>query len=134
MGVAILTVLVLAPPKEAAGNGQRNASPAEKDKSGSGGYRLPEAEFVGSPSFRSASLVQSLWNNLNSRATISVGTKTMSVTQLEAGLSTVSIGVTKRRWFIAEGLLVQGLLVTPLLNLWSRRLPMETTSALVRSA
>ena len=47
------------------GTRQASNSPTEAEEYKSEGYKLPEAEFVGSTSFRSASLVQSLWSGLN---------------------------------------------------------------------
>ena len=133
----ILTVLFLASARESAANPQEGASPAEKQESGGGGYRLPEAEFVGSSSFRSASLVQSLWSNLNFEGHYfggnenNVGYTAGSWTfhgehwKLSPGFG-VAFGDNgfqtmpalslrwsyERAWFVAEGLLVQGLLHT----------------------
>jgi hypothetical protein len=44
---------------------QASNSPTEAEEHKSEGYKLPEAEFAGSTSFRSGSLVQSLWSGLN---------------------------------------------------------------------
>ena len=49
--------------QEAAGAGQAARSAPEEEKAE--GKKLPEAEFVTSPSFRSGSLVQPLWRDLS---------------------------------------------------------------------
>jgi hypothetical protein len=102
--------------------------------------RLPEAEFVGSPSFRSASLVQPLWKSVTADGHYfggnenNVGFAGGSWTfhgeswKLAPGFG-VSFGDNgfrtmptlslrwgyERAWFVSEGLLVQGLLHTSFL-------------------
>jgi hypothetical protein len=65
--VVLLFAASPAPPLRAqeAPSGQISTPSTESEKHEHVGYRLPEAEFVGSSSFRSASLIQPLWNALN---------------------------------------------------------------------
>jgi hypothetical protein len=116
--------------------------PTARTKAGAGksaaeGFRLPEAELVMSPSFRSASLVQPVWSDLSADGHYFGGDKnnigftggswtfhgehwkiapgvgvlfgdnsfrTMPALSLRWGY--------EQRWFVTEGLLVQGLLHT----------------------
>jgi hypothetical protein len=120
-----------------AGTGPASNPSSEAEQHESEGYRLPEAEFVGSSSFRSASLVQSLWRDLNFEGHYfggnenNVGYTAGSWTfhgehwKIVPGFG-VAFGnngfrtmpalsirwVYERSWFITEGLLVQGLLHT----------------------
>ena len=116
------------------GTGQVSNRPTEAEEHRSEGYKLPEAEFVGSTSFRSASLIQSLWSGLNFEQHYfggnenNVGYTAGSWTfhgehwKIAPGFG-VLFGDNKfqtmpalsirwgyeRNWFITEGLLVQGL-------------------------
>lgn len=117
--------------------GPTSTSPTEAEPSGSKKYRLPEAEFVGSTSFRSASLVQPLWSDLNFEGHYFGGNENnIGYTggswafhgkhwKIAPGFGvafgdndfrtmpavTIRWGY-ERSWFITEGLLVQGLLHT----------------------
>lgn len=53
-----------APAQEASKAQDETHSPAETENANGEQIKLPEAEFVGSPSFRSASLVQPLWRSV----------------------------------------------------------------------
>src|SRR5271170_558342 len=64
MMLAITTLVTSASAQESVRTREATQPPVETGQVGSGGYRLPEAEFVGSPSFRSASLVQPFWRDL----------------------------------------------------------------------
>jgi hypothetical protein len=114
-----------------------SASKVEQNRSEES--KLPEAEFVGSTSFRSASLVQRVWRDL------SLDTHYFGGNENNVGFAggswtfhgeswklAPSFGVNfgdngfrtmpaltirwgyERSWFVSEGLLVQGLLHTPL--------------------
>ena len=120
-----------------AGSGQALSSATEAEQHGKERYKLPEAEFVGSSSFRSASLVQSLWSNLNfeghyfggdeNNIGYTAGSWTFhgehwkiapgfGVAFGDNGFQTMPAmsirWVYERNWFITEGLFVQGLLHT----------------------
>ena len=113
---------------------QVSNSQSDAEEHGSRQYSLPEAEFVGSTSFRSASLIQNLWSGLNVEGHYfggnenDVGYTAGSWTfhgehwkiapgfgvlfgdngfQTMPGLS-IRWGY-ERNWFVTEGLLVQGL-------------------------
>jgi len=119
------------------GTRQASNSPTEAEEYKSEGYKLPEAEFVGSTSFRSASLVQSLWSGLNfeghyfggneNNVGYTAGSWTFhgahwniapgfGVAFGDNGFQTMPAlsirWVYERSWFITEGLFVQGLLHT----------------------
>src|SRR5277367_2269474 len=123
--------------QEATESRSAGPSPTEVEQPSSEGFKLPEGEFVGSTSFRSASLVQNLWSNLNFEGHYfggnenNVGYTAGSWTfhgehwKLSPGFG-VAFGDNgfqtmpalslrwsyERAWFVAEGLLVQGLLHT----------------------
>jgi hypothetical protein len=67
--ILVVLLLVTSPAQslraQEASSGQISTPSTESEKHEQEGYRLPEAEFVGSSSFRSASLIQPLWNALN---------------------------------------------------------------------
>jgi len=135
--VAMASCVPFAAPQETAGAGQAARSPIEITQPDGEGSRLPEAEFVGSPSFRSASLVQPLWSEVNIEGHYfggdenNVGYTAGSWTfhgegwKLAPGFG-VAFGdngfrtmpalsirwAYEHRWFITEGLFVQGLLHT----------------------
>jgi hypothetical protein len=141
MLIAILATGALASSASAqeARDGAATTSPAATEESASKEYKLPEAEFVGSPSFRSASLVQGLWSDSNfeghyfggdeNNVGYTAGSWTFhgegwkiapgfGVVFGDNGFRTMP-GVSvrwgyERGWFITEGLLVQGLLHTTL--------------------
>ena len=118
-------------------SGQVSTPSTESEKHEHASYRLPEAEFVGSSSFRSASLIQPLWNALNfeghyfggneNNVGYTAGSWTLhgehwriapgfGVAFGDSGFRTmpaVSVRWTyERSWFFTEGLFVQGLLHT----------------------
>jgi hypothetical protein len=132
---AIATHVASSSAQEAAGTGQNSHSAAEAQ--GGEKYRLPEAEFVASPSFRSGSLVQPLWRDLSVEGHYfggdenNIGFTGGSWTFHGEGWKVVpGFGVAfgdngfrtmpalsfrwgyERSWFISEGLYVQGLLHT----------------------
>jgi hypothetical protein len=103
-------------------------------------YRLPEAEFVGSPSFRSASLVQPLWRDIGAEGHYFGGEENnigfvggswtfhgeswklapdFGVSFGDNGFRTMPAlsfrWAYEHSWFVSEGLYVQGLLHTTLL-------------------
>ena len=64
--LAMATSIPLASAQEAPKNEESASSPARTTEPSDGKeYKLPEAEFVRSPSFRSGSLVQGPWSDLN---------------------------------------------------------------------
>jgi hypothetical protein len=112
---------------------------AEEERSGREGAKMPEAEFVGSPSFRSASLVQPLWRDVTADGHYFGGDEnnvgfvggswtfhgeswkiapSLGVNFGDNGFRTMPAFALRwayeRSWFVAEGLLVQGLLHTSL--------------------
>jgi len=116
------------------GTGQVSNSPADAEEGESQRYKLPEAEFVGSTSFRSGSIVQSLWSGLNLEAHYFGGDENnvgytggswtfhgehwkiapgFGVAFGDNGFHTMPALSVRwsyaQSWFIAEGLLVQGL-------------------------
>jgi len=116
------------------GIGQVSKLPADVEETGNKLYKLPEAEFVGSTSFRSASLVQSLWSGLNveghyfggneNNVGYTAGSWTFHGTHWKIapgfgiafgdnGFQTMpALSIRwgyERSWFITEGLFVQGL-------------------------
>ena len=119
---------------------ERPGSSVAKEEQHQSEAKLPEAEFVGSTSFRSASLIQPVWRDLSVDTHYfggnenNVGFAGGSWTfhgegwKLAPGLG-VSFGDNgfrtmpalsfrwgfEHNWFVSEGLLVQGLLHTPLL-------------------
>jgi hypothetical protein len=119
---------------------QATRSPADTEQSDSGKYELPEAEFVASPSFRSASLVQKIWGHIGFEGDYFGGNENnigytagswtfrgkgwelgpgFGVTFGDNGFRTMpALSIRwsyERGWFITEGLLVQGLLHTTFL-------------------
>jgi hypothetical protein len=109
-------------------------SPTEAEEHRNEGYKLPEAEFVGSTSFRSGSLIQSLWNGLNFEGHYFGGNENnvgytagswafhgdhwkiapgFGVAFGDNGFHTMPTFSVRwsyeRSWFITEGLFVQGL-------------------------
>ena len=133
----VLASLVVSSAQGAAGTEQTSHSETVANRTGSGEYRLPEAEFVGSPSFRSGSLVQPIWRDLSFEGHYfggkenNVGFVGGSWTfhgenwKLAPGfglnfgdngfqtMPTLSFRWDyERGWFISEGLYVQGLLHT----------------------
>jgi hypothetical protein len=134
---AATTFVASASPQEAAKAAGETHSSAETESTSGERSKLPEAEFVGSPSFRSASLVQPLWRDLNAEGHYfggngnNIGFGGGSWTfhgeswKLAPGIGVLfgndtfrtMPGLTLRweyehKWFITEGLLVQGLLHT----------------------
>jgi hypothetical protein len=116
------------------GTGQVSNSPTEAEEQRSEGYKLPEAEFVGSASFRSGSFLQSIWSGLNfeghyfggneNNVGYTAGSWTFhgahwkivpgfGVAFGDNGFHTMpTLSVRwgyERSWFITEGLYVQGL-------------------------
>lgn len=110
---------------------------AEAGKPAAAGFQLPEAEFVMSPSFRTATLVQPVWSNLNAEGHYFGGDKNNIgfaggdwKFHSEHWKIAPGVGVLfgdnsfrtmpalslrwgyERGWFVTEGLLVQGLLHT----------------------
>src|SRR5271170_2825746 len=139
MAIAILAVVtwVTAASPSSAAQEPAMRSPADSEQSDTGKYELPEAEFVASPSFRSASLVQKIWGHIDFEGDYfggnenNVGYTAGSWTFRGKGWELGSgFGMTfgdngfrtmpalsirwryERGWFITEGLLVQGLLHT----------------------
>jgi len=135
--LVITTLVACASGQESTETKEAAQSPTETEQAYSGGYRLPEAEFVGSPSFRSASLVQPLWRDLTVDGHYFGGYENnvgfaggswnfhgegwklapgAGVLFGDNGFRTMP-GLSLRwgyehNWFITEGLLVQGLLHT----------------------
>jgi len=132
-----ITFVASAWAQEAGKTGGETHSSAEEKHGDGQRTKLPEAEFVGSPSFRSASLVQPLWRDLNAEGHYfggsgnNVGFGGGSWTfHGESWKLAPGVGVLfgnnefrtmpalslrwgyERNWFITEGLLVQGLLHT----------------------
>src|SRR5271170_6195726 len=60
-----IIVVILALTPAASAQEPEIGAPAATEPSSGKEYKPPEAEFVGSPSFRSASLVQGLWSDSN---------------------------------------------------------------------
>ena len=135
--LATVTCVASAVAQEAQGTVQPKRSSTETDPAGNEGFKLPEAEFVGSPSFRSASLVQNLWSHINfeghyfggneNNVGYTAGSWTFQgahwklapgfgVAFGDNGFRTMPAASIRwdyeRGWFITEGLLVQGLLHT----------------------
>jgi hypothetical protein len=119
------------------GTGQVSSSPTAAEEDKSTRYEWPEAEYVGSPSFCSASLVQSLWSSLNfeghyfggneNNVGYTAGSWTFhgkhwkiapgfGVAFDDNGFQTMpALSIRwgyERSWFITEGLFVQGLMHT----------------------
>jgi hypothetical protein len=132
-----LTFVASASAQEAAKPAGETHPLAETENTSGERSELPEAEFVGSTSFRSASLVQPLWRDLNAEGHYfggngnNIGFGGGSWTfhgeswKLAPGFGILfgnatfqtMPGLTLRweyehKWFITEGLLVQGLLHT----------------------
>jgi hypothetical protein len=131
------TYVSLASAQEATGTGKTAHERSEGERSESEEPRLPEVEFVGSTSFRSASLVQGLWKRLSFEGHYfggeenNVGYTAGSWTfkgdhwKIAPGFG-VAFGDNsfrimpafsirwgyERNWFVSEGLFVQGLLQT----------------------
>jgi len=116
------------------GSGQVSNSPAAAEEGGSERYKWPEAEFVDSTSFRSGSLVQSLWSGLNfeghyfggneNNVGYTAGSWTFhgehwkiapgfGIAFGDNGFQTMpALSIRwgyERSWFVTEGLFVQGL-------------------------
>jgi hypothetical protein len=142
MAIAILSVVtwVTAASPSSAAQEPATRSPADSEQSDTGKYELPEAEFVASPSFRSASLVQKIWGHIGFEGDYFGGNENnigytagswtfrgkgwelgpgFGVTFGDNGFRTMpALSIRwsyERRWFITEGLLVQGLLHTKFL-------------------
>jgi hypothetical protein len=133
--LATATLVSYAGAQEAAGTEKATLSPASEPASEKPG--LPEAEFVGGTSFRSASIVQGLWSNLaveghyfggdENNVGYTAGSWTFrgehwklapgfGVSFGDNGFRTMpALSVRwgyERSWFVSEGLFVQGLLHT----------------------
>ena len=132
----VATFVASASAQEKPGAGQ-GTHWGKKEQASGEGSKLPEAEFVGSPSFRSASLVQPVWRDLTADGHYfggdenNVGFLGGSWTfHGESWIIAPGFGVNfgdngfrtmpalalrwayERSWFVTEGLLVQGLLHT----------------------
>jgi len=136
---AITTLVAVSSAQEAGGTGQTSHSAAEAVQLRSEPDKLPEAEFVGSPSFRSGALVQPIWRDISfdghyfggdeNNVGFTGGSWTFhgASWKLAPGFG-VSFGDNgfrtmpalslrwgyERGWFVSEGLFVQGLLHTDL--------------------
>src|SRR5277367_3486270 len=133
--LATATLVSCATAQDTAGTGKATLSTTGEP--GSEGPGLPEAEFVGGTSFRSASLVQGLWSDLaveghyfggdENNVGYTAGSWTFhgehwklapgfGVAFGDNGFQTMpALSIRwsyERRWFVTEGLLVQGLLHT----------------------
>lgn len=137
----VLANPVVSSAQGATGTERSSHSETVANQAGSEEYGLPEAEFVGSPSFRSGSLVQPIWSGLSFEGHY-FGDKEHSVGFVGGswtfhreswklapgfGLNFGGNGFRtmpslsfrwgyERGWFITEGLYVQGLLHTGVLH------------------
>jgi hypothetical protein len=141
MLMAILAGTIFPPARsqEQTKRGGSGYSAAKEEQNHSEETKLPEAEFVGSTSFRSASLIQPAWNDLSIDTHYFGGDENnvgfvggswtfhgeswkvapgFGVTFGDNGFRTMPALTIRwgyeHTWFVSEGLLVQGLLHTPL--------------------
>jgi hypothetical protein len=135
--LAAATFVISASGQEKPRTGQVTHSSAQKEHVSGEGSKLPEAEFVGSPSFRSASLVQPVWRDLTADGHYFGGDENnvgfvggswtfhgegwkvapgFGANFGDNGFRTMPAlalqWAYERNWFVSEGLLVQGLLHT----------------------
>jgi hypothetical protein len=131
------TFVVSASIQDTPGAAPISATASEKEHAGGEESKLPEAEFVGSPSFRSASIVQPVWRDLTADGHYFGGDENnvgfvggswtfhgdtwkiapgFGVNFGDNGFRTMPALALRwryeRSWFVSEGLLVQGLLHT----------------------
>jgi len=131
------TFVVSASTQDTPGAGPISATAPEKEHAGGEQSKLPEAESVGSPSFRSASIVQPVWRDLTADGHYFGGDENnigfvggswtfhgntwkiapgFGVNFGDNGFRTMPALALRwgyeRSWFVSEGLLVQGLLHT----------------------
>ena len=141
--IAVLAIAMYAPlafPQEAKDEAEPVDSPqVEAIKSNQEESKLPEAEYIGSPSFRSASLVQPIWKRIGFEGDYFGGDENnvgytgaswtfrgrywkiapgLGVAFGDNGFQTMpAISIRwgyERAWFVTEGLFVQGLMHTRL--------------------